>query len=180
MESAMSLKLKSLKKVTKIAAPVERTVTWVVEVTDDNLEFIRENTGKADLSLGEMVELSGQVFIKRLSYKDIEETSKAYQWEFNKEQIEKSTVKSVNGRLLCAAQLLGSVCEDSSGKMFFASIDDVNDSDPVFIESLYKVSDAVNNFSGKSRSKNSAKTNSGVNSSSMESVDEPSQKPSET
>jgi hypothetical protein len=78
MESTMTLKLKSLKKVTKVAAPTERTVTWLVEVTDENLAFIQENTGKADLSLGEMVELSGQVFIKRLSYKDIEATAKAY------------------------------------------------------------------------------------------------------
>lgn len=176
----MTLKLKSLKKVTKVAAPVERTVTWNVEVTDENLAFIQENTGKSDLSLGEVVQLSGQVFIKRLSYKDIEETAKAYQWEFDKEHFEKSVVKSVNGRLLCAAQLLGSVCEDASGKMFFASIDDVNDSDPVFIEALYKVSDAVNNFSGKSQSKNSEKMNSGVNLSLMESVDDQSMKPSET
>jgi len=174
------LKLKSLKKVTKVAAPVERTVTWVVEVTDDNLEFIRENTGKSDLSLGEMVELSGQVFIKRLSYKDIEETAKAYKWELDLENIENSKIKSIDSRLLRAAQLVGAVCEDKSGKSFFESTDEVYDSDPIFIEALYKVADGVNNFSGKSQTKNSTKTNSGVNSSSMESVDEPSTKPSET
>lgn len=171
MESAMSLKLKSLKKVTKVAAPVENTVTWKVQVTEDNFDFISENTGKNDLTFGEMVELSGQVFIKRLSYKDIEETSKAYKWELNREDIGQSQIKSIDGRLLCAAQLLGSVCEDANGKAFFESIDDVYDSDPIFIEALYKLSDSVNNFSGKSQQKNSMKMNSGVNSFSMESGD---------
>lgn len=176
----MTLKLKSLKKVTKVAAAVERTVTWLVDVTDENLEFIRENTGKADLSLGEMVELSGQVFIKRLSYKDIEATSKAYQWNIDFENIENSKIKSIDSRLLRAAQLLGSVCDDATGKMFFESTDDVYDSDPIFIEALYKVADGVNNFSGKSQTKNSEKTNSGVNSSSTESADEQLLMPNET
>lgn len=176
----MTLKLKSLKKMTKVAAPTERTVTWSVEVTDENLAFIQENTGKADLSLGEMVELSGQVFIKRLSYKDIEATAKAYNWDIDYQNLENSKIKSVDGRLLRAAQLLGSVCEDTSGKMFYESIDDIYDSDPIFIEALYKVADGVNNFSGKSQTKSSEKTNSGVNSSSTESVDEQSKKPSET
>lgn len=180
MESTMTLKLKSLKKVTKVAAPVERTVTWNVEVTDDNLEFIQENTGKSDLSLGEVVQLSGQVFIKRLSYKDIEETAKAYKWDLDLENIENSKIKSIDSRLLRAAQLVGSVCEDNSGKSFFESTDEVYDSDPIFIEALYKVADGVNNFSGKSQTKSSEKTNSGVNSSSMESVDDQSKKLSET
>ncbi|ENW95972.1 phage tail assembly chaperone family protein, TAC [Acinetobacter sp. NIPH 298] len=175
----MTLKLKSLKKVTKVAAPVERTVTWSVEVTDENLAFIQENTGKADLSLSEMVELSGQVFIKRLSYKDIQETAKAYDWDIDYQNIENSTIKSIDSRLLRAAQLLGSVCEDTSGKMFYESIDDIYDSDPIFIEALYKVADGVNNFSGKSQTKSSVKTNSGVNLSSTESVDDQSKKPSE-
>lgn len=176
----MTLKLKSLKKVTKVAAPVERTVKWVVEVTDENLEFIREATGKSDLSLGEVVELEGQVFIKRLSYKDIEETAKAYQWDIDFENVEKSTIKSIDGRLLRAAQLVGSVCEDVAGKSFFESTDEVYDSDPIFIEALYKVADTVNNFSGKSQTKNSENMNSGVNSSSVESVEDPLLKPSET
>jgi hypothetical protein len=122
MESTMTLKLKSLKKVTKVAAPTERTVTWLVEVTDENLAFIQENTGKADLSLGEMVELSGQVFIKRLSYKDIEATAKAYKWDIDYQNFENSKLESVDSRLLRAAQLLGSVCEDASGKAFFETI----------------------------------------------------------
>lgn len=176
----MTLKLESLKKMTKVAAPVERTVTWLVEVTDENIVFIQENTGKADLSLGEMVELSGQVFIKRLSYKDIEATAKAYNWDIDYQNLENSKIKSVDGRLLRAAQLLGSVCENTSGKMFYESIDDIYDSDPIFIEALYKVADGVNNFSGKSQTKSSEKTNSGVNSSSTESVDEQLKKPSET
>ncbi|WP_151765938.1 phage tail assembly chaperone family protein, TAC [Acinetobacter colistiniresistens] len=176
----MNINLKSLKKVTKVAAPVERTVTWAVQITDENLEFIRESTGKADLSLGDVVELSAQVFIKRLSYKDIEATSKAYHWKLDLQNIENSTLEGVDSRLLRAAQLLGSVCENAKGKMLYESTDEVYDSDPVFIEALYQVSDAVNNFSGKSQTKNSEKMNSGVNSSSTESADEQSTKQSET
>ena len=180
MESAMTLKLKALKKVTKVAAPVERTVTWVVEVTEENLEFIQESTGKADLSLGDVVDISAQVFIKRLSYKDIQETSKAYEWDFDRENIENSTVKAIDSRLLRAAQLLGSVCEDAKGTMAFESVDDIYDCDPLFFEALYKVADGVVNFSGKSRTKSSEKTNSGVSSSSTELADEQSTKPNET
>lgn len=176
----MTLKLKSLKRVTKVAAPVERTVKWSVEVNDSNLEFIRESTGKSDLSLGDVVELEGQVFIKRLSYEDIEEVSKAYTWNIDYQNLENSTLESVDRRLLRAAQLLGSVCEDAAGKAFFEDIADVYSSEPVFVEALYVVADEVNNFSGKSRTKNSEKMNSGVSSSSTALVEEQSVKPSET
>ena len=50
---------------------------------------------------------------------------------------------------------------------------------PFSIEALYKVADGVNNFSGKSQTKNSEKTNSGVSLSSTELADEQSTKPSE-
>ena len=93
------MKLKSLKGVTKIAAPVERTVNWAVEVTEENIEFLRDSTGNLELQLGEMVDLSGQVFIKRLSFEDIEATSKAYQWDFDFENIENSKVIGLNHRL---------------------------------------------------------------------------------
>jgi len=174
------MKLKSLKGLTKIAAPVERTVDWSVEVTQENFDFLQEKTGKKELQIGEMVDLSGQVFIKRLSFEDIEATSKAYQWDFDFDNIENSKVIGLNHRLLRAAQLLGSVCEDEKGTKFFESVDDVFDSDPIFVEALYQVADSVNKFSGKSRKKNSMNSNSGVNLPSTESVETESKTVGET
>lgn len=174
------MKLKSLKKVTKVAAPVERTVQWSVEVTEENFDFLKESTENNELEIGEMVDLSGQVFIKRLSFEDIEATSKAYEWDFDYQNLENSKLLGLNHRLLRAAQLLGSVCEDEKGTKFFESVDDVFDSDPIFVEALYKVADSVNKFSGKSQKKNSKNTNSGVNSQSLESVETESKTASET
>ncbi|WP_151761485.1 phage tail assembly chaperone family protein, TAC [Acinetobacter seifertii] len=174
------MKLKSLKKVTKVAAPVERTVEWSVEVTEENFDFLKESTENNELEIGEMVDLSGQVFIKRLSFEDIEATSKAYQWDFDFENLENSKMIGLNHRLLRAAQLLGSVCEDEKGTKFFESVDDVFDSDPIFVEALYQVADSVNKFSGKSQKKNSKSSNSGVNSQSVELVETESKTASET
>ncbi|HFX6519022.1 TPA: phage tail assembly chaperone family protein, TAC [Acinetobacter nosocomialis] len=174
------MKLKSLKKVTKVAAPVERTVEWSVEVTEENFDFLKQSTENKELEIGEMVDLSGQVFIKRLSFEDIEATSKAYQWDFDFENLENSKMIGLNHRLLRAAQLLGSVCEDEKGTKFFESVDDVFDSDPIFVEALYQVADSVNKFSGKSQKKNSTNSNSGVNSQSAESVETESKTASET
>ncbi|ARG16923.1 hypothetical protein B7L44_10175 [Acinetobacter nosocomialis] len=174
------MKLKSLKKVTKVAAPVERTVQWSVEVTEENFDFLKQSTENKELEIGEMVDLSGQVFIKRLSFEDIEATSKAYQWDFDFENLENSKMIGLNHRLLRAAQLLGSVCEDEKGTKFFESVDDVFDSDPIFVEALYQVADSVNKFSGKSQKKNSMNSNSGVNSQSLESVETESKTASET
>ncbi|WP_046023710.1 phage tail assembly chaperone family protein, TAC [Acinetobacter baumannii] len=174
------MKLKSLKKVTKVAAPVERTVQWSVEVTEENFNFLKQSTENKELEIGEMVDLSGQVFIKRLSFEDIEATSKAYQWDFDFENLENSKMIGLNHRLLRAAQLLGSVCEDEKGTKFFESVDDVFDSDPIFVEALYQVADSVNKFSGKSQKKNSTTSNSGVNSQSLESVETESKTASET
>lgn len=173
------MKLKSLKKVTKVAAPVERTVEWSVEVTEENFDFLKESTENNELEIGEMVDLSGQVFIKRLSFEDIEATSKAYQWDFDFENLENSKMIGLNHRLLRAAQLLGSVCEDEKGTKFFESVDDVFDSDPIFVEALYQVADSVNKFSGKSQKKNSKNSNSGVSSQSAESVETESKTASE-
>lgn len=174
------MKLKSLKKVTKVAAPVERTVEWSVEVTEENFDFLKQSTETKELEIGEMVDLSGQVFIKRLSFEDIEATSKAYQWDFDFENLENSKMIGLNHRLLRAAQLLGSVCEDENGTKFFESVDDVFDSDPIFVEALYQVADSVNKFSGKSQKKNSKNSNSGVNSQSVELVETESKTASET
>ncbi|OUC67314.1 phage tail assembly chaperone family protein, TAC [Acinetobacter seifertii] len=174
------MKLKSLKKVTKVAAPVERTVQWSVEVTEENFDFLKQSTENKELEIGEMVDLSGQVFIKRLSFEDIEATSKAYQWDFDFENLENSKMIGLNHRLLRAAQLLGSVCEDEKGTKFFESVDDVFDSDPIFVEALYQVADSVNKFSGKSQKKNSKSSNSGVNSQSVELVETKSKTASET
>ena len=104
--------------------------------------------------------------------------SKAIEWDFDAQDIEKSKVKSVDSDHLQASQILGTICEDSKGTPFFSSIQDVYDSDPSFINALYQVADDVNNFMGKLVKKNSEETNSSVNSSSTESVATPSKKQS--
>jgi len=174
------MKLKSLKKVTKVAAPVERTVAWTVEVTEANFDFLQKATENSNLQIGDFVDLAAQTFIKRLSYKDIEEVSKAYKWNIDLANVEDITLESVDTRLLRAARLLGSVCEDASGKAFFESVNDVYDSDPVFVEALYGVADSINNFAGKLRNKNSESTNSGASLQSLDSVETESKTVSET
>jgi len=168
--------IKAFKKVTKIGAPVERTVKWVVEVTEENIDFLTAQL-KRELTFGEKVELEGQVFIKKLAFNDLHEISKAYDWEINEDNIADSKLKSVSVKRMQAGHLLGSVCEDAKGTPFFSSVQDVLNSEIPFIESLYAVADEVNNFMGKSRRKNLTNTNSGASSSS-ESVESPSKKPS--
>ena len=52
----------------------------------------------------------------------------------------------------------------------------IYNSDPVFINAIYGEADNVNNFMGKLKKKSLTETNSGVNSSSTELVEEPSSK----
>lgn len=168
--------IKAFKNVTKIGAPVERTVKWVVEVTEENIDFLAKQLER-ELTLGEKAEVEGQVFIKKLAFNDLHEISKAYDWEINEDNIADSKLKSVSVKRMQAGHLLGSVCEDAKGTPFFNSVQDVLDSEIPFIESLYAVADEVNNFMGKSRKKNLTNTNSGA-SSPLESVESPSKKPS--
>lgn len=166
--------IKAFKKVTKIGAPVERTIKWAVEVTEENIDFLAKQLER-ELTLGEKAEVEGQVFIKKLAFNDLHEISKAYDWEINEENIADSKIKSVSVKLMQAGHLLGSVCEDAKGTPFFSSIQDVLDSEIPFIESLYAVADEVNNFMGKSRKQNLTNTNSGA-SSRLESVESLSKK----
>lgn len=174
-----TLKLSDLKKASKVDAPVKRTVTWVVDVTEENLDYLKELTGNNDLQIGDGAELEGQVFIKRLTFAEQQEVSKSYQWEQDKKNKDDVKLKDINVNQMFAAQLMGSVCENEKGKMFFSSLEDVYTSDAKFIDALYKVADDVNKFLGKSKKKSLTKTNSSVSSSSTESVDEPSTKQSE-
>lgn len=169
--------LKSLKSLTQVAAPVERTVKWKVEATDQNIDELKKLT-KSDVQIGDDIELEGQVFIKRLNFKEHQDTNKAYEWDFNPEDPEKSKLKSVDIDHLTASRLVGTVCEDTKSTPFFKNTDEVFTSNVNFINALYDVSDEVNNFLGKSRKKSSTEMKSGVSSSSTELVEEPSKKPS--
>ena len=171
------ISLKSLKKASKVFPPVVKTVRWTLEVTEDNIDFLKESTKLKDIEIGEMIELEGEVFIKKLDYKSAKDAAKAYKWDINYEEIEKSKLESIDADQLQAARLLGSVCEDASGKPFFDSVEDIYISEPAFITAVYAVADEVNNFMGKSRTKNSTDTNSSANLSPAESVEEPSKKP---
>ena len=169
---------KKAKNITKAGAPVERDVKWSVEVTQENIEQLKAVSESPKLTVGDVVELEGQVFVKRMSFKASREASKAIEWDFDVQDIEKSKVKSVDSDHLQASQILGTICEDSKGTPFFSSIQDIYDSDPSFINALYQVADDVNNFMGKLVKKNSEETNSSVNSSSTELEEVPSKKQS--
>ena len=164
--------LKNFRKITQSSAPVERTVKWWVLSTDENLAELKELTDNPDLSVGEDVELEGQVYIKRLSFAAQQEVSKAFEWDVITNPND-PVLKEINGSQLIASRLVGSICEDEKGTHFFNSVNDIYTSDPNFINAIYKESDSVNNFSGKSLKKNLSETNSGVNSSSTELVEEP-------
>ncbi len=167
---------KKAKKITKAGAPVEHTLKWSVMVTEQNILDLIELTKNSALKVDEQVELEGEVFIKRLSFKAGRDVAKAYEWDINYDDIEKSELKSVDSDRLQASQLIGCVCVDAKGSPFFESVQDVYDSDPAFIAALYKLADDINNFMGKSRTKNSTSVNSSASLSSTESVDEPLKK----
>jgi Phage tail assembly chaperone, TAC len=161
---------KKAKNITKAGAPVERDVKWSVEVTGENIEQLKSVSENPDLKIGDQVELEGQVFVKRMSFKASREAAKAFEWDIDYDDVEKSKLKSVDSDQLQATQLLGTICEDAKGTPFFTSAQDVYDSDPSFIAALYQIADEVNNFMGKLVKKNSSETNSSENSSSTESV----------
>ena len=167
--------LKALRKVTQSGAPIERTVKWKVFATEDNLEDLKELTGKSEVAIGDEIELEGQVFIKRLSFLAQQEVAKSFEWDVLTNP-DDPVLKEINGSRLVASRLVGSVCEDVKGTPFFTSLADVYTSDPKFIDAVYQEADMVNNFAGKLRKKNSSETNSGVSSSSTESVEGPSKK----
>ena len=167
---------KKAKNITKAGAPVERDVKWTVEVTSENIEQLKTVSENPELKVGDQVELEGQVFVKRMSFKASREASKAFEWDIDYEDVEKSKLKSVDSDQLQATQLLGTICEDAKGTPFFTSAHDVYDSDPSFIAALYQIADEVNNFMGKLVKKNSSETNSSENLSSTESVAAPSNK----
>ncbi|PWB13352.1 hypothetical protein DCO44_14415 [Acinetobacter sp. AM] len=171
--------LKALRKVTQSGAPIERTVTWKVFATEENLEDLKELTGKSEVTVGDEVELEGQVFIKRLSFIAQQEVAKAFEWDVVTNP-DDPVLKEINGSRLVASRLIGSICEDGKGTPFFTSLKDVYDSDPKFIDAVYQEADKVNNFTGKLLKKNSSEMNSGANSSSTESVEEPLKKRKQT
>lgn len=171
---------KKAKSITKVGAPIERVVTWVVLVTEHNLDELKGLTENQDLKIGDSVELEGEVFIKRLNFKAGRDAAKAFDWDVDFDDLEKSKLKSVDSDHLQAAQLIGSVCLDVKGSPFFSAIQDVYDSDPAFIAALYKLADDVNNFMGKSRTKSLPETNSSANLSSTELVEKPLKKQRKT
>ncbi|WP_433846900.1 phage tail assembly chaperone family protein, TAC [Acinetobacter proteolyticus] len=170
------LDFKKAKNITKAGAPVERDVKWSVEVTNENLEQLKSVSENQELKVGDQIELEGQVFVKRMSFKASREAAKAFEWDIDYDDVEKSKLKSVDSDQLQATQLLGTICEDAKGTPFFTSAQDVYDSDPSFIAALYQIADEVNNFMGKLVKKNSSETNSLVNSSSTESAAAPLKK----
>lgn len=113
-------------------------------------------------------EFSGEVLIKIISH---DEVMSAYGlWKI---PVEKQTVDQLQ-----KARLFLCVYEDEKNK-FFNKLEDFNSVTGEIVDALYKVADEVLDFTGKQRI-SQKKTNSTVNSSSTESVEEPLQPQEET
>lgn len=166
------LDFKKLKSVSKPSIAVARTIKWDCLVIESNLDVLRQITENHDLQIGDTVDLEGEVFIKRINFIDQRKVNEAYNIERDEDDPEKILVKDIDTDQMIAAQLVGSVCEDLSGKPFFNSIAEVYGSDPKFIDAVFDAANSVNNFLGKFRKKSSKKMNSGANSSSMELAEE--------
>lgn len=169
-----------MKGVTKIGAPVEKTIKWDAEATEENIEFLKSTSENKDLQIGESVELEAQAFVRKLSFRDQEEIIKSFNWDIDVKDAANSKIKDVNGIRLQAARILGSICEDAKGTPFFKSIDEVLDCDISFCNALYVVSDEVNNFMGKLVKKTSTTMSSSANSQSTESAEAPLKKSNKT
>ncbi|MBI1450328.1 hypothetical protein D9K80_15645 [Acinetobacter cumulans] len=107
----------------------------------------------------------GDVLVKRLSHD--ERVCALDEWDL--EDKSKATYDQI-----IRAYVFASIYTEQD-QQFFKDIKETGIVLPEFINSLYEVSDTVNDFSGKSSILK--KKNSGVSSSSMESVEEPLKKP---
>ncbi|OTL15690.1 phage tail assembly chaperone family protein, TAC [Acinetobacter nosocomialis] len=161
------------KSITSLNAPILKTVKWQVEVTECNIKSLKELTGNQDLELGQIEELEAEVFVKKLNFKESREVSKAIEWDVNYQDLEASKVKAIDSTQMQAAQLLGSICSDQKGTPFFSNVNDIYKAEPSLVNALFAVSDEINNFLGKSRTKNLTTENSSSNSSLMESAETP-------
>ncbi|MDT1883196.1 hypothetical protein FPK44_20890, partial [Acinetobacter baumannii] len=86
--------------ITTLNVPVKKTVIWNVEVTESNVASLKKLTKNSLLELGETVELEADVFVKKMSFKESREVSKAVEWEFNYKNPEDSKVKRVDSTLM--------------------------------------------------------------------------------
>ncbi len=161
------------KSINSLNAPILKTVKWQVEVTECNIKSLKELTGNQDLELGQIEELEAEVFVKKLNFKESREVSKAIEWDVNYQDLEASKVKAIDSTQMQAAQLLGSICSDQKGTPFFSNVNDIYKAEPSLVNALFAVSDEINNFLGKSRTKNLTTENSSSNSSLMESAETP-------
>lgn len=108
-------------------------------------------------------ECKASVFVKKLSYSESMEINKAYEFEIVDGE---PKYKGLDIARLQAGQIMHTICANKEGKKLFNKLEEIYDLIPEMGFALHAASDSVNNFSGKLRTKNSPKTNSGVNSSS--------------
>ena len=88
--------LSKLKGITKSNAPVEKTINWGVEASIENIDYLKEVSKNKELQLGELVEVEGQIFVRKISFRDQEEIVKSYQWDVDKADPENTKLRGVN------------------------------------------------------------------------------------
>lgn len=117
------------------------------------------------------VEVSGQIFVKKISYQHMVEIEKSYQWEPHPDDEGLVRVIGFDEVRLRAAQLLATICVDDQGTPFFKDIDEVLHSYMQMCKAMWNVANDVNLFLGKLTTTNSKKTKSSRNSRSTASAE---------
>lgn len=110
------------------------------------------------------VEVVGQIYVKKVSYKDLREIEKSFNWLPDEEDPGMLTLQDIDELRLRSAQILATVCVDEKGTPFFKDIDEVLHSYMNMCKAMWSVSNEVNLFVGKLTTKNSTKTKSSRNS----------------
>lgn len=126
---------------------------------------------------GELVKAT--VYIKSLSFEQTDEIEKSVTWKKSELDPNEYEVDKFDTKRMQAAQVLGTACIDADGNLMFETVDQVLKSNPKLVKAIWSASNDINNFGGKSRTKNSKEKKFGRNLSSVESEEEPSEMPSD-
>ncbi|ALH95591.1 phage tail assembly chaperone family protein, TAC [Acinetobacter equi] len=151
------------KEIKQVEAPIKLAINDFLKLSNDAVSELVE---KEVFFFHEDKEYSVDVGIKILSYDEVVNLMRG-----------KDAQKTLMSDLI-KSRIAASIFNKETKKPLFSN-NDVGKILPSLMDALHKASDEVNDFSGKYLMEKLMKKNSGVNSSSTESVEEQSQKPSE-
>lgn len=121
------------------------------------------------------------VFVKELSYDDSLKINKeSLEFEIDEKDISKSKLKEIRYNILQVLRVFYTICKDEKGTLLFKDPSAVSNLPIEVGFELSRVSDEVNDYSGKLIAKTKTNSNSGQSLSSTESEAEQSPKPKKT